>query len=171
MSEAAQDDAQLQDVFTKETLIGDARRIAETPCIVQESDDLRTVADAFSHERHVHIAAVVDESGRLVGIIPLRLLVDELFFQVAPEEFLQEILDPDRIEQFGRIAHARTAGELMEEPVSVTVEESIGDAFGRMHDHNLEGLPIVDVDNQPVGYLDRLELVKVWLQQHQQQSG
>jgi CBS domain-containing protein len=171
MSETGHDDTQRHDVFTKETPIGRARSIAEAPCIVFESDPLPMVADAISRQRGVHTAAVVDQSGKLVGILPLRLLVDELFFQVAPEEFLREIMDLDRIEQFGRVAHARTAGDLMEAPVYVTVEDSFGDAFACMHEHNLDGLPVVDGDERPIGYLDRFELIKVWLQQHQQQSG
>ena len=155
-----------EDALTKGTLVGDARRIAETPCIVAEGDDLREVAEALSIHRRVHAAAVVNAAGTLVGIIPLRLLLDELFLQVAPEEFLTEILDRERMEQYGRMVRARTAGELMEPPVYVTVEDTIGDAFGRMHDHDLEGLPVVDTELRPVGYLDRLELIKVWLQEH-----
>lgn len=155
-----------QDALTKGTPIGDARRITETPCVVEEGADLREVAESLSVHRRVHTAAVVDAAGRLVGIIPLRLLLDELFLQVAPEEFLTEILDRERMEQYGRMIHARTAGELMQRPVYVTVEQSIGEAFGLMHDHDLEGLPIVDAERRPVGYLDRLELIKVWLQEH-----
>lgn len=171
MSEPGDNDTQPHDPFTKETPIGRARSVAEKPCIVYANDSLPKVADAISRQRGVHTAAVVDQSGRLAGILPLRLLVDELFFEVAPEEFLREIMDLDRLEQFGRVAHARTAADLMEEPVYVTVEDSIGDAFARMHEHNLDGLPVVDGDSRPIGYLDRFELIKVWLQQHQQQSG
>jgi len=35
-----------------------------------------------------------------------------------------------------------------------------------MHDEDLEGLPIVDAEMRPSGYLERLELIKVWLQEH-----
>ena len=156
-----------QDALTKGTRIGDARRITETPCVVPESADLREAAEAISVHRRVHIVAVVDTDGRLAGIIPLRLLLDELFLEVAPEEFLTDILDRDRMETYGRMVHARTAGELMQPPVYVAAEDTIGDAFGRMHDHDLEGLPIVDAERRPVGYLDRLELLKVWLREHQ----
>ena len=155
-----------EDALTKGALVGNARRIAESPCIVREDDDLRELAEALSVHRRVHTAAVVNAAGTLVGIIPLRLLLNELFLQVAPEEFLTEILDRERMEEFGRMVRAHTAGELMQQPVYVTVEDTIGDAFARMHDHNLEGLPVVDRELRPSGYLDRLELIKVWLQEH-----
>ena len=85
---------------------------------------------------------------------------------MAPEEFLTEILEHGRMEEYGRMMRARTAGELMQPPVYVTVQDTIGDAFARMHDHDLEGLPVVDEALRPVGYLDRLELIKVWLWEH-----
>jgi hypothetical protein len=36
-------------------------------------------------------------------------------------------------------------------------------AFERMHEHKLNGLPIVDGDRRVVGYLDQLELLLVWV--------
>ncbi len=155
-----------EDAITKKTPVGRIRRLAESPCIVAEDDDLRDVAEALSPHRRVHTAAVVDAAGILRGIIPLRLLLDELFLRVAPEEFLTEILDHERVEEYGRMVRARTAGELMQEPVYVTAEDTIRAAFALMHDHDLEGLPVVDEELRPVGYLDRLELIKVWLKEH-----
>ena len=155
-----------EDAFTRGTRIGDARRIAESPCLVRESDGLREVAEALSVQGRVHTVAVVDAAGTLVGIIPLQLLVDELFLQVAPEEFLTDILDSERMEEYGRLVRAHSAAELMQTPVFVTVDDTIGDAFALMHDHELEGLPVVDQDLRPIGYLDRLELIRVWLQGH-----
>src|SRR5215207_768672 len=35
--------------------------------------------------------AVVDAAGRLQGVIPLHQIIDEVFFQITPEEFLSEI--------------------------------------------------------------------------------
>ena len=160
-----------EDAITKSTLIGEARRIAESPCIVRENDDLRALAEALSVHRRVQIAAVVSDAGTLVGIVPLHLFVDQLFLQVAPEEFLTDIMDRERMEEYARMVHAGTAGELMKEPVYVTAEDTIGDAFARMHDHHLAGLPVVDEEMRPTGYLDRLELVRVWLQEHHSGDG
>ena len=155
-----------EDAITKSTPIGEARRIAESPCIVREDDDLRTLAEALSVQRRVQTAAVVNDAGTLVGIIPLHLLVDELFLHVSPEEFLTDIMDRERMEEYARMVNANTAGELMMEPVFVTPEDTIGDAFACMHDQHLAGLPVVDEEMRPTGYLDRLELVRVWLQEH-----
>lgn len=168
---AEEPDSTRQDAITKGTLIAQTQRVAESTCVVYVDDDIRKVAEALSHHRQVHTAAVVDADGTLVGIIPLRLLLDELFLQVAPEEFLADIFDRERVEEYARIVHAHSARDLMQEPVYVTVDDTVGDAFGRMHDHDLVGLPVVDEELHPCGYLDRLELMKIWLKEHHSDEG
>jgi CBS domain-containing protein len=159
------------DIITKMTRISEARDLAsDTPCVVNEDTDLRDVARRMWRRRGVRTAAVVDAEERLVGIIPLRLLLDELFFRVGPEEFLSEILEADRMEEVGKMVRADTAGELMQPPVYVTLDETVRDAFCRMHDEKLEGLPIVDQKMRPVAYLDRFQLLEVWLRQHLSKS-
>ena len=164
-------DTPQQDALTRATLVGETRRIAESPCIVDEGAGLRDVAEALSAHRGVHTIAVVNAAGALAGIIPARLLLDELFLQVAPEEFLTDILDQERVEEYGRMVRAHTAGELMQEPAYVRAEDTMGDAFALMRDRELEGLTVVDEHLKPMGYLDRLELVEVWLQMHQSAEG
>jgi len=155
------------DIITKMTRISEARDLAgDVPCVAPQDMDLKEVARRMWRRRGVRTAAVVDAEGRLAGIIPLRLLLDELFFRVVPEEFLSEILERERIEELGRMVRAVVARELMQPPVYVTLDETVRDAFCRMHDHKLEGLPIVDQEMRPVGYLDRFQLLEVWIRQH-----
>jgi CBS domain-containing protein len=155
------------DIITKMTRISEARDLAgDVACVAPQDMDLKEVARRMWRRRGVRTAAVVDAEGRLVGIIPLRLLLDELFFRVVPEEFLSEILEPERVEELGRMVRAEVARELMQPPVFVTLEDTVRDAFIRMHDHELEGLPIVDHEMRPVGYLDRFQLLEVWIRRH-----
>jgi CBS-domain-containing membrane protein len=155
------------DVLTGMTRVSEARSLAgEAPCVVPEDINLREVARQMWQRRGVRTAAVVDAEGRLAGIIPLRLLLDELFFHVTPEEFISEILEPAYMEEVGRMVRAEKAGDLMQPPVYVTLSDTVKDAFSRMHDHKLEGLPIVDEGMRPVGYLDRFQLLEVWIRVH-----
>jgi CBS domain-containing protein len=128
---------------------------------------LRDVAEGIARVRGISTVAVVDGDGRLVGVIPVRLLLDELFFHVAPEGFLTEILTEKGVGEVGRISKATTAGELMEDPVYVTMDDSVGDAYEAMRERRLEGLPVVDAEMKPVGYLDRFQLLSIWLETHQ----
>jgi len=155
------------DIITKMTRISEARDLAgDVACVAPQDMDLKEVARQMWRRRGVRTAAVVDAEGRLAGIIPLHLLLDELFLRVVPEEFLSEILERERIEELGRMVRAEVAGELMQPPVYVTLDETVRDAFSRMHDHKLEGLPIVDQEMRPVGYLDRFQLLEVWIRRH-----
>jgi CBS-domain-containing membrane protein len=45
----------------------------------------------------------------------------------------------------------------------VRADETVRDAFGRMHESRLNGLPIVDAEARVVGYVDQLELLIVWV--------
>lgn len=155
------------DVLTKTTRVSEARGlVADEPCVVAQDTDLREVARQVWRRRGVRAVAVVDSGGSLVGVIPLRLLLDELFFHVAPEEFIADIRKREHIEEIGKMVRAETAGELMQEPLYVTLDDTVKDAFVLMHDQNIGGLPIVDGQMRPVGYLDRFQLLEVWLRQH-----
>lgn len=141
------------------------------PCLVEESADLLRVCERLGEAPGVDIVVVVDEAGRLRGIIPVRLLLDEIFLHVAPEEFLADLLAAGGVEEFGKLSRARSARDLMQPAVYVTMEDSVREAFSRMHERRLEGLPIVDEEMRVVGYLDRLQLIQLWLQKHRREAG
>jgi CBS domain-containing protein len=140
--------------------------VRSQPCRVRDDEDILVATERLAASPGVHTVAVVDRYERLVGIIPMRLLLDDLFLQVAPEEFLVDLKDSNVVEEFGRISRARTAKELMEEPAFVTMDDTAREAFARMHERKVEGLPIVDADMKVVGYLDRFQLLRLWLKRH-----
>ncbi len=154
-----------RDSITGETSVRDAWALfAEEPVAVPEGTVLRDVAELLSRRRGVHTVAVVDDKERLVGIIPLRLIMDEMLFHIAPEEFLADLQKEETMEEFGKISHADTVDGLMQKPAYATMDDTVGDAYGRMHEKRLEGLPIVDADMKPIGYVDRFQLLRALLQ-------
>jgi CBS domain-containing protein len=161
-----------EDLLTRQTTVRETRRLfVEEPAVVPEEADLHQVALLCAERRGVHTVAVVDEQGRLSGVIPLRLLLDELFLHVAPEEILAEVLRAGNIEELGKISRAGRAGEFMQRPVYVTLDDTVKEVFVRMHVNNLEGLPIVNEEMRPVGYVGRFELLRVWLRTHPRHAG
>ena len=132
-------------------------------CSVQENEPLESVAELLGKRPGIHTVAVVDSEGTLLGIIPMRILLDDLFLRLAPEEFLMEMREMAGIEEFGRISRAQKARDLMEDPVYVQMNETVRDAFIRLHEAKLEGLPIVDENMKVVGYLDRFQLLSLYL--------
>lgn len=129
------------------------------PIVVQAETPLDQVALAMLKSPNVHVACVVDEAGRLVGLLRLRALADDLFFHIMPEEFLSEISDLEEVGAYADKSRMRTAADAMQEPVWVKVGETVKDAFKRMHEHQLTGLPVVDDQYRVVGYINLLELL------------
>jgi CBS-domain-containing membrane protein len=150
--------------ITKQTTLREvADAVDMKPHTVGEDEPLAAVVESLCAEPGIHTAAVVDAAGRLVGIISMRLLLDEMFLALAPEEFLVEMREMTDVEEFGRISRAETARELMEAAVYVTMGDTVREAFIRMHESKLEGLPVVDEAMKVVGYLDRFQLLRMWL--------
>ena len=160
------------DLITQLTTVREALGTEATrPFVVEEGAELVRICERLGEAPGVDVVAVVDDVRRLRGIISVRLLLDELFLHVAPEDFLADLRAMEGVEEFGRLSRARSARDLMQPPVYVTMDESVREAFGRMHERRLEGLPIVDKDMQVVGYLSRLQLIQLWLQKHGRELG
>lgn len=140
------------------------------PTVVSPDTPLDEVADAMLTHPNVHVACVVAEDGRLVGLLGLRALADDIFFHIMPEEFLSEISDLDKVMQFAGKSAMRSASDAMEEPVWVKRGETVREAFKRMHEHKLSGLPVVDEQYHVVGYVNLLELLAIGLKSGGEES-
>ncbi|MGH2445614.1 MAG: CBS domain-containing protein [Candidatus Limnocylindria bacterium] len=150
--------------ITQQTSIAEADRILRMePVVVERQASLRQVAELAVANTGCRVIAVVDADRRLIGVLPVRVLVDDVFLKIVPEEFLGEITDLEAVLTYAEHIGARTAGDVMVEPVSVHPDETVRTAFERMHASNLNGLPITDRDERVLGYVDQLELLVVWV--------
>ncbi len=85
------------------------------PVLVGSDTPLDDVAQAMLTQPNVHVACVTAEDGRLVGLIKLRALADDLFFHILPEEFLTEATDLEHVLSFATKSRMQTAADAMEE--------------------------------------------------------
>ena len=129
------------------------------PTIVSTQATLNEVAREMLKHPSVHVACVVADDGRLVGLIGLRTLADDLFFHIYPEEFLAESTDIEMTMSFAEKTRKLTAEDAMIPPVWVKCGDTIKEAFKRIHDNDLPGLPVVNDTYQVVGYINLLELL------------
>lgn len=129
------------------------------PTIVSIEDSLNEVAQSMCAHPNVHVASVVAEDGRLVGLLSLKNLADDLYFHILPEEFIAESTDIEKMMAFADKSRILCAGDAMMEPVWVKPKETVKDAFQRMHDNGLSGLPVVDDLYRVTGYINLLELI------------
>lgn len=112
-------------------------------------------------EKHVGTLPVVDTSGKLVGLVPLR----SLLFTIMPD-FIHLVEDFDFVSDFGVAENRQPDQELLRRPVSEimldpeSVEETSGlmRAFALLHQHQLHDLPVVDAQNNLVGIVSRVDV-------------
>jgi CBS domain-containing protein len=108
---------------------------------------------------------VVGEEGKLKGLVTLRELDEDVFLSVLPEEFFGGL---DGYELASKIIGGEmTASSIMINPVSVRLSDPITEAFRKMYQHHLEGLPVVDRNNKVIGYLSMVDLLALWLKKKQ----
>lgn len=138
--------------------------LALEPTIVSVETALDDVARAMLDHPNVHVVSVVAENERLVGLLELSTLADDLFVHILPEEFLSEITDLEKLMDYANKTRALTARDAMSPPVWVKPEETVKEAFKRMHENKLPGLPVVNERYQVIGYINLLELLSLCIQ-------
>ncbi|HEX9634475.1 MAG TPA: CBS domain-containing protein [Candidatus Limnocylindria bacterium] len=153
------------EAITQATPIGEVDRLLRgtDAVIVHAGDSLQRLAELAIEQPSCRVLSVVDEGDRLIGLVPVRLLVNDIFLKIVPEEFLGVIADVDDVMEYARHIRARTAADIMLPPVFVRRDENVRDAFEKMHKAHLNGLPIVDDEQRVTGYVDQLELLLVWV--------
>lgn len=132
------------------------------PVIVFEDQPLLEVAEAMVAEPNVNVASVVNKDGRLMGLIPLMNLVDDLIMEVMPEEFLSEVTSTEEAMRYAKLSQTQTAGDAMIEPVWVRNDDTVKVAFKKIHDSKLSGVPVIDERHQVTGYINQLEILALY---------
>jgi CBS-domain-containing membrane protein len=127
-----------------------------------------TVADAASLfcAHHIGMLPVIDDAGRLVGILQLR----DLLRLIMPA-FVDLIEDFDYVGDFGAIENREPAQEELDKPISEVMEEvtcvrddsGLVRAFAFIHKHQLIDLPIVDRQGKLVGLASRVDIGRALL--------
>lgn len=163
-AEMSQQDQSSPDQTTRAPTVREAAELFTTePTIVSAEESILAIPEKVAARPACRTLAVVNQEGTLVGVLPVTLLMDDIFLQVMPEEYLRDNLDAEKMVELARESEARTARDLMQPPAFVKMEQSVRDAFVAMHRHRLTGLPIVDDSLRVIGYLDMFQLLLVWL--------
>ncbi len=132
----------------------------EDLAIVRPEDDLEAVIKAILMSPKTMSVYVVDEDGKLVGVISIW---DILQATVAhdPDTINSGspsiLFDKDFLERY---AFSEKAKDLMREPVCVDLSHSLRRAYKLMIEHGLTEIPVVDNQGRIVGDLTLLEILK-----------
>ena len=150
--------------FAKRTPVSDVEHSLDIePTVVDVYTPLAEVARRAIANPRTRVLAVVDADQRLVGLLPVLRLVEEIVAQASPEVLMADVTDFESAARFGREIGAHVAGDLMGPARFLRPDSSVGQAFRAMHEHRLSGLPLVDSDGRVIGYVDLLELALRYL--------
>jgi len=130
--------------------------------VIHASSTIREAAASLV-DRKVGTLPVVDEAGKLIGILSITDIAD-IFLPDA----VSLIDDIDFVKDFGAIrkpaprdlkqAETLEVVDIMEQPVFVDEECSLLRALSLMEKHDLQDLPVVTKDGHLVGIASRVDI-------------
>ena len=115
-------------------------------------------------ERGISALPVVDEDGRLAGVVSeADLLYKEEYGKDQPRRRLMLLTSPDEIAARSK-ASADVAGQLMTSPaVTIGPDATVVEAAKVMDRRRVKRLPVVDAEGTLVGIVSRVDLLKAFL--------
>jgi CBS domain-containing membrane protein len=116
-------------------------------------------AAAVLAEKQISGAPVVDQKGKIVGVVSEKDFLKEMGFGATPS-FMQIATHclNNKGCMIGNLRN-RTVGHIMTKPPITGIPEmTIGEISALFLDRQINRLPIVDVDGQPVGIVTRTDL-------------
>jgi CBS domain-containing protein len=130
------------------------------PVVAVETTGFKEIAGLLAEYR-ISALPVVDDSGRLVGVVSeADLLLKEAF---GPRDE-HHLVESRRMRREHAKAGALLARDLMTSPaVTIGTEAPIAEAARVMHDRGVKRLPVVDEDDRVVGIVTRSDLLRVFL--------
>jgi len=121
---------------------------------VLENDPIREVVVRIAEDRETMVACVVDEAGRLKGLITPR----ELLREVEVREF-----GVTRYRFFGaellHLLTSRYAKDIMSPPISVKPDDSVDKAITTMLDNRFYEVPVVDAEGKVIGEINYFGII------------
>ena len=139
------------------------QRLAIEMLLVGAGDDLLVVMRQSAARPETRVIGVIDDEGKLTGVLPVLRLAEAVVSRVAPEALLADISDVGDVARFGHAVESRVVRDVMVEPGVVRPEATLDEAFRLMHQRHLSGLYVIDPEGRPTGYLDLLELVLLYV--------
>ena len=132
----------------------------ETASLVTEGAELITILREFINNPSLHHVCVVDEGGKLLGLINRKRLFKAVFsHHVAPDTMINKLL----------LFHdAQTSGDIMLTHIlTATEDDSIDDVIRLMIEHNIRELPIIGPKGKVIGFLTVLIIMQAWLREQE----
>jgi CBS domain-containing protein len=139
--------------------------MSHNPVVVRRETPLKD-AIAILSERRISGLPVVEESGKLIGIISETDLMWQETGVTPPAYimFLDSVIYLQNPATYDRDLHkalGQTVGEVMSKNlITVPPDKPLRDAARLMHDKNVHRLPVLDSEGQVIGILTRGDIIR-----------
>lgn len=141
--------------------------IMSSPVVTVRADETLEAVARLMVDRNIGCVAVVDDDGRLAGLVTERnFMAREKFVpftRFALPEVLGEWMPKENIETIYRAARTTTAGEIMTtDPITATEDQFVADVVRLMLSHDIHHVPVMR-DGVAVGIVSRHDLLRLML--------
>lgn len=139
--------------------------MSRNPIVVKPETPLNQAIQTLA-ERRISGLPVVDDSGKLVGIISETDLMWQQTGVTPPAYimFLDSVIylkNPANYERDLHKALGQTVGEAMSKnPITISPDKTVTEAARLMHDRNVHRLPVLDSEGQVIGILTRGDIIR-----------
>jgi CBS domain-containing protein len=116
------------------------------------------------------LVCVINSEDRLVGVIRDDLLSEVMLVPTMPDSFIQDAEKYEQVLKFAQINSDRPAVEIMSDPVFVNSNSSVEEAFIKMKQLKLPGLPVVNKHYRVIGYITMLQILSLYFPQEEEKS-
>lgn len=131
------------------------RLIVTEPIIVTKGMGLREVVERVLADPRTRSAYVVDSKNRVIGMIALKEMLEAIEGSLS---LFERVRPPARLKP-RRKSIPFSVEEHMFTPVTVTEDDRLIDALGKMIEHGQEDLPVVDDGGILIGELNGFEIL------------
>jgi len=139
--------------------------MSRDPIVVRVETPLNEAIQILA-ERHISGLPVVDDVGKLVGIISETDLMWQETGVTPPAYimFLDSVIylkNPATYERDLHKALGQTVGEVMSKnPITISPDKTLREAATIMHDRSVHRLPVLDDTDQVIGILTRGDIIR-----------
>ncbi|MBD2506740.1 CBS domain-containing protein [Nostoc sp. ATCC 53789] len=139
--------------------------MSRDPIVVRAETPLKEAIQILA-ERHISGLPVVDDVGKLVGIISETDLMWQETGVTPPAYimFLDSVIylkNPATYERDLHKALGQTVGEVMSKnPITISPDKTLKEAATIMHDRSVHRLPVLDGTDQVIGILTRGDIIR-----------
>jgi CBS-domain-containing membrane protein len=139
----------------KGLVVGDFKPF-ESPLMVREETDLKSLVREFLYNPALHHICVVDAENRLLGLINRKRLFQRIF--------LHDITPDTRVSRLFRLMTAEKSSDLMiTHVITCREEDSIHDVIKTLIEHNIREIPVIGKKGEVLGFITILGLIQRWL--------